>query len=421
MKTNIFLRPVYIILLAGIISSSFAQSDYEIVDNYKKQHDKVEEQIKNSTSLIELNEVLTNIKLLRQEFEPHKNLLDKALYPEKFESSIARLNSAYLMRQDDFAKIDILQTEVSELRQRVDFLNKRNNELLAQIEELSYQSKKDRNKIAELENTIADLRTSMRKRDRLVINMVDSLMPPVMREKAMLSAEDKHRIYSEAERENVLQNVKITLNDNIKFLEVTTLKPGDLKEIKNQQQKFSETWKAIGPELTEVYSEEGKRSEDLKRIDSLFSFWEKTATERNTWKSVKAEFDKNGIALKEFTNGNGFKASVLQYINDEIKNAGVKNDDDSKRDYANFTDSTWYAVIEPVWIPYLTENSLLANEDKSDIETKIAEWKDTLYPSRLWIYILASIVVIGIILFFVLRKRKGDKDKNDDYIETIQG
>ena len=45
-----------------------------------------------------------------------KNLLDKSLYPDKYDESIDKLNKAYLLRQGDFSTIDVLQTEVGELK-----------------------------------------------------------------------------------------------------------------------------------------------------------------------------------------------------------------------------------------------------------------------------------------------------------------
>ena len=68
--------------------------------------------------------------------------------------------------------------------------------------------------------------SSIRKRDELVLSMIDSLMPPTMRENDVLTAEDKNLVAKEEQEENVIENVKTTIKDNIKFMQVTSLKAG---------------------------------------------------------------------------------------------------------------------------------------------------------------------------------------------------
>jgi len=407
MKKHGLVTLLCFLLFISFFQNSFAQSDYEIVQGFKNEHKEIEQQIKDATSLEELNVVITSIKEFEGKYAGHKELLDKSLYPDKFDKSIQKLNAAFALRQNDFATIDVLQTEVIELKSQVDFLNERNNELIAQIEDLKWQSKKDKKKLAEYENLIAELRASIKKRDRLVISMVDSLMPPIMREKAVLTTEDKKQIYSDAEREHVIDNVKVTLRDNIKFLEVTSLKPNDIKEIKKQQEEFANTWKAIGPKLVEVYADKEKKTEELLTIDSLFTYWQQNAVEGNVWKSIREEFEKNDILLREFTNGDEFISAVVLYINDEIKSIGVKSKESSEKAYTTFVDSTWYRVVQPVWMNHLIESGMLSNDDKNNIESDIAKWKDTLFPSNWWIYLLLALVLIfAAVIIIIIKKRK---------------
>jgi hypothetical protein len=396
------------LLFISFFPISSAQSDYQIVQGFKEEHKEIEQQIKDAGSLEELNAVITRIKEFEGKYAEHKELLNKSLYPDKFDKSIQKLNAAFVLRQNDFATIDVLQTEVIELKSQIDFLNERNNELIAQIEDLKWQSKKDKKKLAEYENLIADLRASIKKRDRLVISMVDSLMPPIMREKAVLTTEDKKQIYSDAEREHVIDNVKVTLRDNIKFLEVTSLEPADIKEIKKQQEEFASTWKAIGPKLVEVYADKEEKTEELLIIDSLFTYWKQNALEENVWKSIREEFEKSDILLREFANGDEFTSAVVLYINDEIKSIGVKSKETSEKAYTNFVDSTYYLAVQPVWMSHLIESGMLSIENKNNIEGDIAKWKDALYPSNWWIYLLAVLVLLlaAVVIIIIIKKRK---------------
>jgi len=415
---KIFIMKLSIILLSlMLVHSSFAQSDYEIVQDFKAKYQEIEKQIKDTLSLEELNTVVAAIDQLKQEFAEHKELLNKSLYPDNYDKSFEKLNAAYVLRQGDFTTIDVLQTEVVELEQEIEFLNQKNNELIVRIEELAAQRKRDKKTIAELENLVAELRSSLLKRDKLVIDMMDKLMPPIMREKATLSPEDKNIVRREEQKEDVLQNVKTSIEDNIRFLEATSLNPDDIKDVQKQQEQFSESWKAIGPTMVDVYADKSNKSDVLKEIDSLFTEWYYNSVDQNVWRSISNEFKIHGIILKEFNYGDEFVNSVKLFIDDEIKNLGVKSDYASENTYVNFTDSTWFATVKPQWVPYLMEGGLLTVKQKDEVEKNIEEWKNEIYPSKLWLYIVIwcgiVILIVPAVLILIRRRKKSKKEFKD--------
>lgn len=395
----------------GVINISNAQSDREIVDNFKAEYSAIEKSIKDATSLQELQPVADKITTLNSKYLAHKGLLDKSLYPDKFDESIDKLNKAYLLRQGDFSTIDVLQTEVGELKQQVEVLNQRNNELLSQVQRLEAQRDKDAKTIKKLEKLVVELRESIHERDNLVLAMIDSLMPPTMRDKDAFTPEDKSEVASQEQRDNVLNNVKTTIRDNIKFIKATSLKPDDLKEIKEQQKDFINKWQKVGVRLVEVYADNDKKSEELKQIDDLFNEWN-AAVRQEAWESINEEFSLNGIELRSFRNGEDFTASVETFIDDELKNLGVKSEEESKRIYAQFADSTWFKTIQPVWMTYLIENKMITDENKNKMESKIGEWKNALYPSNWWIYVVIAIVIIAIVAFILTKRRKPKSAEN---------
>ena len=411
MKNIILVRLFTLMLSLGFINSLFAQSDLEIVDNFKAEVASIESTIKNATSLQDMKDVSSRINELKENYAGHKELLDKSLYPDNYQTSIDKLNKNYLMRQGDFTTIDVLQTEVSALNEQVEFLNQRNNELLTQVRTLEAQHDKDAKSIKKLENLVAQLRKSIRQRDELVLSMIDSLMPPTVRDQDMLNAEDKNMIAKEEQEQNVIENVKTTIKDNIRFMQVTSLKPDDLLAIREQQKDFSAKWQKVGVKLVEVYSEDGKKAEELKQIDELFNQWYAAVT-TEAWKSIDDEFSLNGIELRSFKNGEEFATSVEMFISDELKNLGIKSEEDSKKVFAQFADSTWFAVIQPVWMNYLIENKMLTEQNKDKMESKIAEWKNALYPSNWWIYLIIVLVVITIAGFFFMKNRKPKVNDN---------
>jgi hypothetical protein len=392
-------------LLTGLTSFSNAQSDREIVDNFKAEYASIEKSIKDATSLQELQPVADKITTLNSNYLVHKDLLDKSLYPDKFDASIDKLNKAYLLRQGDFSTIDVLQTEVGELKQQVEVLNQRNNELLSQVQRLEAQREKDVKTIKKLEKLVADLRESIRERDDLVLAMIDSLMPPTMRDKDAFTLEDKSEVANQEQKDNVLNNVKTTIKDNIRFIKATSLKPDDLEEIKEQQNDFVTKWQKVGVRLVEVYADDENKSEELKLIDELFNEWD-AAVNREAWESISEEFSLNGIELMSFKSGQEFTASVETFIGDELKNLGVKSEEESRRVYAQFADSTWFKTIQPVWMTYLVENKMITDENKNRMESKISEWKSALYPSSWWLFGMIAVVVVAVIAIYYFSRRK---------------
>lgn len=409
MKNFIFIS----LTILFITSNLSAQSDYEIVQNFKNKYQQFEQQIKNAVTLEELNVLTGEIERFKNEFSTYKDLLDKSLYPDNFEKSFDKLGNALVLRKTDFTQIETLQTEVITLRTEVDDLNKKNAELLNQIQILEVQRKKDAETIARLEKLVSELRASLKKRDELVYAIIDSLAPKLSGDVSALTQKEKEQIVAETEKKNVLYIVKKSLRDNTRFLEVTTLKPEDLKDVKEQQSNFVSMWQKVGPKLVDVYAGRKDKAQELKDIDALFTSW-KTGIQREAWESIREDFALNNINLQSFYNGNEFTEIITAFINDEIKSYGVKSKEESERIYSVFVDSVWYKTIANEWMPYLLENNMISSQQKEIIEKKIAEWKEVISPKDLTlIYVGVGILIVLIAAFFLLRKKNGSKAAQD--------
>jgi len=373
----------------------YAQSDYEITQSFKQKRKQLEDKIYGAKTLEDLNSIVADIDRLRNEYVEHKKLLDKSLYPDNFDKTFEKLNLSFVIRNQDFTTIDILQIENLKLKEQVVLLNKRNTLLMNKIQEFEYSDKKDVGKITELEEVVKALKRSLRKRDELIISIVDSLLPQPLMEQSQLSLQERNAIYVEAEKNNVLSNVKLALQDNIKFLELTSLESGDLIEIKKQQNQFVKFWQDTGPKIVDIYAGENNKGKEIKEIDSLFSIWDFTL-EQEVWKNIREQFTYNNINLIEFTNGEEFTNVISSYIDDAIKNIGVKSSEESNFTYSSFSDSTWFKVISPKWIPYLIDNKMLDVSQNRKIVDKISDWKGRLTPTSFdWVYVLVAILAVA--------------------------
>ena len=406
MKKIILNRHFICLLILAFTSISIAQSDYETVQDFKKDCEKIEHQIKNANSADEMILILENIEQLRTKYSNHSDLLNKALYPEKYDQTIKNLNTLFTLREQDFNAVEALKVEVSDLNQRVDTLSVKNNELQASLKEIQLLFEKSNKETAKLKDIISDLKIALHKRDVLVMGMIDSLMPPVMREKPMLSSEDKEQILSDAEKDNILVNVKTTISDNIKYLDITSLQPGDLTEIQEQQLEFADTWAKIGPRLAEVYSEDKNQTKELLEIDSLFTVWT-AAIETEAWQTIQEEFAAKGIPLSDFSDGEEFTNSINQYIENEKMTIEVVPEEEAKHTFEQFTDKVWKSEIESKWTPFLIENGMLAEQSKNTIEENIDVWRSELYPSNWWMWVVIPGFLLAGLALLLKRLKKG--------------
>ena len=412
MKNKILSIALAFMILPALAPAIQAQSDYEIVQSFKEKYHQLEEDINNPQSLEELDGIYDRINSFREEYTVHRELLDRSLYPDNFNTSFEKLTNAYNVKKNDFTQIDILQVEVTGLREQLDTLNRHNEVLLNRVEILEKQSKSDKSRLAQLERTIGELRVSLQKRDEMVMNMIDSLLPQPYRERE-LSPQEKQEIYSKLGKENVLYNVKRLLSDNIRFIEITKLYPEDVDEIKEQQEDFARLWRSIGPKMVEIYSGKGDANY-LKDIDLTFTQW-KDALNQGIWDAVNSEFSKYDIKLSKFSSGKNFTEAVTSFINDEIKNADVKSKDTAIATYKDFADSAWYGGVKPEWVSNLIDYNMLTEAQKDTIEKKISEWNEKVSPAGMnYLYIIIAVVVIVAILFFFFRKRSGPKTETNE-------
>ena len=403
MKAKIFSG---ILFLFVISASIFAQSDYETVQNFQRRHKQIIEEIKNAASADECIIIEEKINNLRNEFAENKALLDKALYPDNFESSFEKIESAFQSKRTDLTQINILTTQVGTLQEQVIVLNQKNEELMKQISELTLKSEKDQADIAKLKKLVSQLRGSINQRDLLVRDLVDSLLVVFIKSPQNLTQKERRVIVTKVNKGNLFNNVKRAIEDNINFTKVTQMTADDFSKMKKQHHDFDKVWKQIGPRLSGVYLKEKDKKLEIAQIDSLFIQWNEQIN-NEIWSNIHALFMEKNINLISFNSSAQFVEKVTSFIDDQIKNLGVKNYDESEEIFHTFTDSVYFKTVEKKWIPVLLENNMMTQTEKDMIDAKIREWKDEMAPSYAYIgFIIVGVIIITVILFAYKKTKK---------------
>lgn len=403
MKTKIFLSVLLFLIMNALM---IAQSDYETLQNFKSQYKQIEESIKNVSSVDECIVISEKINNLRNDFAGNKTFFNKALYPENFESTFVKIENALETKKADLTQISTLTTQVGTLQTQVTELNQKNEELIKQINELMLKSGKDQETIAELKRLVGQLRGNISQRDLLVRDLVDSLLVEFIKSPQNLNQKESQAIMSKVNKANLFYNVERTIADNIQFTKVTQMTAEDFSQMKKQYRDFDKVWKQIGPRLSSVYLNKKQKKSEIAQIDSLFIQWN-DQIDGGIWRSINNLFIRKGIYLAPFNNSNLFVGNVNAFIDEEIKNLGIKSKSESEDVFYTFTDSVYNKTFSNKWLPVLIENNMMTQSQKNILDLKIETWKKEATSSfSYWVYIITIVIILLVVVYIFQRTKK---------------
>ncbi len=417
MRANKYL--FLIILLTAIVlnQTTYAQSDLEKVNSFDSRFKQYEAAIKNASSLEECNVIGENIEKLKTEYSSSRILIEKSLQIN-YDDAFSKIERALEVRKEDFTQIVQLTTEVGSLKDKVSELSQRNEGLIAQIKVLNIKSAKDAATIASLSKLVAQLKSNIAQRDELVRGIVDSLLQEFVKTPGTLNEAEKQAVFKKVDSGNLFYNIERTISDNVQFMKVTQTTPDDLSKMKEQFKDFNKVWRQIGPKLGEVYLNRRDKTLQIANIDNMFTDWNSRLNEE-MWGQVNRLFRDQKLAVLPFRSGDQFVNSVNTFVDDEIKNYGVKRSSESESTYYSFTDSVYFKTVQPVWIPLLIENNMMTEANKDSVEKRIAVWKEKIAPgSKMnWVYIGGAAVIIFLVIAYLMKGKKKVAVQNEEKSE----
>jgi uncharacterized coiled-coil protein SlyX len=406
MKLDKFFFLIFFLTAIVLSQNTFAQSDSEKVNNFDSRFKQYEIAIKNAVTLDECNIIGENIAKLKEEFADSKTLLEKSLqinYDEEF----LKIERALEVRKGDFTQIVQLTTEVGSLKDKVSELSQQNEGLISQIKLLNIRTAKDAATIASLTKLVAQLKSNIEQRDELVRGIVDSLLQEFVKTPGTLNDAEKQVVFKKVDNGNLFYNIERTISDNVQFMKVTQMTAEDLSKMKEQYKDFNKVWRQVGPKLAEVYLNRRDKVAQVANIDAMFTDWNIRINDE-MWGQVNKLFRDYKLALLPFRSGDQFANSVTSYVDDELKNYGIKSSEESEKTFYAFTDSVYFKTVQPVWVPVLIENNLMTEANKDSVEKRISTWKEKVAPASKWnwIYIIGVLVIIGLMAAYIMKGKK---------------
>jgi hypothetical protein len=420
MKTLIYL--MLSILVIATTASSQAKSDYATVKKFQTLTKSITKATEEAKTVQECAAVAASIDELDLEFKDDKALLDKSLYPDDYAKTFDLIKGRLMIRQKDLGVIESqmvriteLETQVRELSGQVEKLTGENTQLMGDLDRMKGNIEKmggmavaNANMVDSLQSVIRKLQKQLKDRDQLIFALVDSLFLQYDKNVADMKDIEKQGLAVKLERHGVFGNMKRSLEDNIKFLETTSLKGSDLVKIVQQQQHFQSQWKGLGPKLAAVYASGKKKGNEAAAIDTLLSQWSSKVNDAS-WRSLNLMFKENGITLKEFTNGQDFSTNFVAFMDDQIQNPNKVTDDVRLKLFTNFDEKLWKADLGVSWVPALAEVGKITEAQKNEITEKVEQWRSAVTPGATWLTYLLIILGVALVVLIAMRFLRKEK------------
>jgi hypothetical protein len=407
-----------VLLAFASASPTIAQerSDFQTVKAFESQTKAVAAAIDAVQTVQECADVAVTIDSIQEEFAPSKDLLDKALYGEKFEERLARLRFQLKLAQDKLGIIETQVTRIAELEEQVrvlsgevERLSGENLKLMGDVERLSGNIKSlgESNAatgalVDSLRKVIGQLQKGIKERDQMIFALVDSLFQQYAKPVDQLADTEKRGLALRMDRNNIVTGVKTSIENNLKFLERAELKGGDLAAILQEHQRFSSQWKGLGPKLASIYLTNKQKAKELAAVDTLLSAWSAKANDAY-WRGLNAAFASKQIPVKPIASGNDLVSNVAAYINAQME---VEAPADEKRKAYDAFDGVWQAEFVNGWLPLMESRGDLSPEQRKLVQAKVDEWRDSFEGTSPFTYALLFVVVVAILAALYVKMKK---------------
>ncbi|MEQ8525528.1 hypothetical protein [Gracilimonas sp.] len=399
---------VMIALIAGSVSVTAQTSDYQVKKNFEERYAELKTSISEAMTVKEIDSLRTEIKDFAYYNEDHEALLNNALYPETYESSIDELEQRaraaehkLLIIENQNEKLTQLSTELSSYKSEIANLNERTDSLRNAI----LASEKSE---SNLSNLVQRYRKSMEERDEFVLNMIDSLFITYkdMQGEALAEFTEENGPRALQEEDNPLHVIESVIEENIQILKSDdgSLQTEDYLRMYVVQNRFSEVWNQIGDDLTRIYAG-NKANEWENSIENKLGDWKASAS-KNMWASMDSYLEKNNVDLGAFDSNESFYNSIEQFVTKATDASREKViTDENYADFQAFYDF-WNGKIKKDWGKFVQQGEVLTMTQISTIDTEIMTWRDEAKPKSFLIPILFGLSLLTIVGLIIVLARK---------------
>jgi hypothetical protein len=388
------------------------ESDFAVKKSFEERSAAVRARIESATSIEQLDSLKSELDGMEMDFAANAAFLDKALFPETFESKMKDLRDVHARMLE---KNRIIQTQTVQIRKMetaVESLTYRLDTLTVERDRLFTELQQNKSNVTALRETVRRLQNSLALKDKLLFTLVDSLFMPYGKDLAQASDIQRDALATKIEKTGVITRVYDIAADNVRFLEATSLQGKDFANLIDHYQQFNSRWRGLSEKMHAVYlsSQEAQQAAAARRgtgkepaamttppteqVDSLMAVWN-VRLRSAFWNTLEKEFSTKGIVLPPFSDAPGFSTSIRTHV-ETLKNSGD--------DPTVFVEEVWKLRIDKEWRDALSRDGMLGKEEYAALDKMVGQLAESKFDMKFVLYV-GIIALAALILWWLLARK----------------
>ena len=402
------------LLVIGVFAiGSAQQSDYEIKERFKQMYETLKSDIDSARTTEQMAQIPNRIRGLESEFAEHSALIGGAFYPKTFEGMIGDLRDQYALAQDKNTTIQAQGQRIYELEGQLSSLTAELERLTVERNDLLAKLRSSTNSLAEQRDLNRRLSNNLQAKDRLVNAMIDSIFLPFGKNIDALSSVEKDALGQKLTKMNMVSRIADIAQDNVRFLDATTLEAKDFGVLVNQYEQFKNRWSglrdrvnaamAASNAMTAAKTKGAKGSPATQssenpgaQVDAALAEW-RQKLDHSFWAGLANEFTSRGVLIQPFNDAKSFSASIRAYV-DSAKTSGM--------DTKTFVDEIWIPRIDKDWRGPLESESMLGKLEYASLDKAVSQLHKETFDWKIIFYIVNVLAIVVVGWWFLTRKPK---------------
>jgi predicted acetyltransferase len=404
MKKAVYLFLFYFIITVKVQAQ---QSDYYVVEEFKSKIEQFKHHIDNAITSKRLEHLEKEIDLFKNEYDSYQNIIDYALYPSTFKEVISSLTFTLLINENRLVLIEHQREQLVHLSNRITAQRTEINRLYSITDSLKTDLLTSNNNEKQLSEKLSYYRNSVKKRDNLIFQMIDSLF--IINENiAFEKIEDGEiKSYSIANSENpliwidlLLEQIIAQTNEKNRWLDVE-----DYIRMYALQLHLEEVWNKVAENLLLVYGGDQKYIYE-QSIRSSIEKWG-VSSSKQMWLAIDRYLAYNNINLDMVNT----KESFFIALQDYIKSGSVLSEKEilTTNGFVEYKklNGFWDSTFKSQWIRLDDKPILLTAADIAKIDDSLIQWESIsrpIHPMFISVCTLMFVSLLGFILVMIRGK-----------------
>ncbi len=405
-------KSLLLLILFSITLPILGQSDYIYLQEFKRGVKKLESKIHTAKNDEELNNISDDIVGFYVYYKMRKDFLNKALYPEKFDSTIEKIKNELSEKRKEIqilSNSSKLEKQVSELERSINSLSSGYYASVEAIDSLKKALivKSRREKL--LLQKIDELKKNLDERNNLFQNLLDSLLLVKTGKVSDSGFEETSKLLN-INGNNLIEEMITLLNDNISYVRIKkSIPPNEYDEIIKEQKRFDENFKKVPDDVWQKLLGENSDIQKFKEnVAKLSKRWENEINKSLT-NRIYSLFAQHKVKLDSADNFHDLLQSMFDYAEKKSIEAGTHFE--RIHNYKVFADTLWNQIFLKNWAPILETNGFISSEDISVMQNLNDDWLERANKKTpLLLYLIISFI-LGTILIYVIAAAKRNKYK----------